>query len=93
MGGSLSRWLTANGGEEEAKKLEETGDIEYTFGISEQLTVNNEQLYEKLEIPAIISMSVLSRHGSYNLGSGGSFGSSGSFGSGSGLLGYGLHII
>jgi hypothetical protein len=79
-GGSLLRWLKANDGEQEARRLEETGNIAYAFGINEQLTVNNEQLPENTEAPVISSVLKTSWSG---------FGS----GSGSGALGYGLHII
>ena len=82
-GGSLVRWLKANGGIEEARKLEETGNIEYAFGIINEIPVGCVAHNAPLEPqkPADITGTMWA-----------SFPTSGS-GSGSGCLGYGLHII
>jgi len=94
-GGSLLRWLKANGGEEEARRLEETGNIEYAFGIVDELptTPSGVRVAPTCHPSKEGNIAVITRGsfqtGSYNWGSG----SFGSFGSGSGCLGYGLHII
>jgi hypothetical protein len=107
LGGSLIRWLKANGGEKEAEILEETeycddinARIEFAFGLRNNLPKIIPA--PKIIIPVPI-IPVLSQYNSFQgSGSGlfGSYGSYGSFGSyyygsglGSGLLGYGLHII
>jgi hypothetical protein len=87
-GGNLVRWLKANGGIEEARKLEETGDIKYAFGFVGRGVPDTPKIFEP---PFIIGVPRTSHPTSRSFNSG-SFGGSGS-GSGSGCLGYGLHII
>ena len=97
LGGSLIRWLSANGGTEAAKKLQETeysadinARLEYAFGLCDE--------FQPVEI--ITKKSVISNErenhppapNSFSSGLSGSSGASGSF-SGSAGLGYGLHII
>jgi hypothetical protein len=91
FGGSLLRWLKANDGIEEAKKLEETGDIEYSFGVVGRDALGTPTI--NIPIAANGTSTTIAANGasraprptsgSYNQGSG----------SGSGGLGYGLHII
>jgi hypothetical protein len=92
-GGSLLRWLEANGGTEEAKNLKETGNLEYTFGIIDEMPVGRgaPDAPKIHEPPLTIIGAPMASHptsGSYNRDL-----SSFSSGSGSGSLGYGLHII
>jgi len=99
LGGSLVRWLKANGGEAEAARLEETGDVNYAFGIIPKIP----EIIPVLNIPVTVfpscvregvapsSGGVVSSWFSYGSGSGSS--AIGGSGSGSGWGGYGLHII
>ncbi|MCL2696767.1 MAG: hypothetical protein FWE74_01645 [Oscillospiraceae bacterium] len=104
MGGSLLRWLEANGGEEEAKKLEETGNIEYAFGMTEKPKATppgyacgaSEQ--GNTEIPALFPPDAGTCSAGGKFLAGGTAAGSGSSlaggsGSASGSLGYGLYII
>jgi len=103
-GGSLLRWLKANGGEEEAKKLEETGNIEYAFGIIDELpTTPSGVRVAPTCHPSKEGNIVVITRGSFP-SSGGTcraesasggvvYGSGSGSGSSSGCLGYGLHII
>ncbi|MDR2558992.1 MAG: hypothetical protein LBC86_05550 [Oscillospiraceae bacterium] len=105
LGGSLLRWLRANGGEEEAEKLEETGNIEYSFGMTDnvQLIIDNEDDEQLCGNPGeSVSFScgretcqAFCPQAAYSGGAVGGSGSLNLFGSGSasGSSGYGLHII
>ncbi|MCL2637819.1 MAG: hypothetical protein FWD48_05545 [Oscillospiraceae bacterium] len=93
LGGSLLVWLKANDGEEEAKKLEETGSLEYAFGVAGNETLFAPTVFTNVDkICPTLTESVGAKRDSFP--SSGSFGSFGSgSGSSSGSLGYGLHII
>jgi hypothetical protein len=80
LGGSLLRWLRANDGEEEAKKLEETGSIYEAFGVAEPPLMAT----DKTEMPIAPSDTILVQCADVPASI---------LGSGSGSGGYGLHII
>jgi len=83
LGGSLVRWLKANGGEKEALLLEKTGCVYSAFGFEEPVGC------DVFIAPA--ENTTASVHGSMRT----SKPTSNVYfsGSGSGSLGYGLHII
>jgi cytosine/uracil/thiamine/allantoin permease len=103
MGGSLVAWLYANGGSEEALRLEKTQGqaelnkrLEFTFGLINEIPAGmpSEANFPPWrgggEAAGVVSAG---SHFGLPYPTSGSFGSFGSFGSGSGSLGYGLHII
>jgi hypothetical protein len=91
FGGSLVRWLKANGGEREAQILEETGSVYATFGFPEPpLTAS--AVAEALPVTDSVVYS-FSVGGSRDFDSGAPGASHPTSGSGSGTSGYGIHII